>query len=368
MARIAIVLNTSWNVWNFRLPLLHALERAGHEIIVIAPHDEYVGRIPFPCHHVDIRSRSTNPFVDMMTIWGFFRVFQRLRPDIALLYTVKPNVYGNLAAKILGIKTISNVAGLGAVFIHKSLVTLLVKKLYRASLRVPSRVFFQNQDDLSLFLEEKIVCEECVGKIPGSGVDLVRFKPVQLPKNELFVFLLPSRMLWDKGVREYVDAAHLLLKERYAVEFRLMGFLDVDNPEAVSKSDMDGLTNIQGLVYAGVSDQIEEDLAKADCVVLPSYREGTPRALLEAAAMAKPIITTDAVGCRDVVDDGVSGFLCKVADTGDLYKKMKKMLQLSAVERLEMGLQGRRKMEREFDQEIVIASYEQAVADILAEK
>ncbi len=368
MAKIVIVLNASWNVWNFRLPLLLRLQEDGHDIEVVAPEDEYTDRIPFPFHPVYIHSKSTNPLEDARTFFHILRVFRRIRPDIALLYTVKPNVYGNFAAALTGTKTISNIAGLGTVFIGKGPVTVLVKMLYRLALRVPARVFFQNREDMQMFLGERLVKKHAVDRLPGSGVDLNRFSPgvnQGTHPQRPFVFLLPARMLWDKGVREYVEAAEIILKNGFDAEFRLLGFMDVDNPNAVSREEMTEMTKLPGINYRGVTDTIEDELAFADCVVLPSYREGTPKALLEAAAMAKPIITTDAVGCRDVVDDGINGFFCNCADVDDLACKIKKMLQLSDAQRQQMGLQGRKKMEKEFDQEIVIGMYQQAVAAIL---
>jgi glycosyltransferase involved in cell wall biosynthesis len=369
MAKIVIVLNASWNVWNFRLPLLLALQKDGHDIEVIAPYDQYTDRIPFSCHSVFIHSKSINPVADIKTLWGLTRLYKKIHPDIALLYTVKPNVYGNFAATLSGVKTISNVAGLGTVFIRKSFIMWLVKKLYRLALRVPKKVFFQNQDDLEQFISEGLVKASISERVPGSGVDLQRFSPrggCSPQRGEPFIFLLPARMLWDKGIKEFVEAGQELLSEGYSVQLKLLGFMDVDNPNAVSRADMDQLTMVTGASYIGISDNIETEIADAHCVVLPSsYREGTPRSLLEAAAMGKPIITTDAVGCRDVVDDGVNGYLCKPKDTVDLYKKMKKMLLLSDEQRRDMGKRGRGKMEQSYDQEIVIDAYRRAIAGIL---
>ncbi len=372
MAKIAIVLNASWNVWNFRLTLLQALERAGHEISVIAPEDEYVERIPFPCYSIRIQSKSTNPVVDARTLFDLIRVFRKTRPDIVLLYTAKPNIYGNLAAVLTRVKTISNIAGLGTVFSRSGGVLAMVKWLYRIALRYPEKVFFQNREDMRMFIRQGLVTPQLAQYIPGSGVDLKRFSPQAdriIDKGRKFVFLLPARMLWDKGVSEYVAAANSILDEGYDAEFRLLGFMGVDNPRAICHAEMTELTQRHEINYIGVSDKIEDDIAAADCVVLPTYYpEGTPKALLEAASMAKPVITTDAVGCRDVVDDGINGLLCKPADAGDLHDKMKQMLQLPDEQRKKMGLNGRKKMQKEFDDEIVIRAYQSAIDAILGGK
>lgn len=369
MARIAIILNASWNIYNFRLPLLDRLNKLGHEIIVIAPEDEYSRKIPYPFHHIAIRSQSVNPAGDLIVFLNFFKLFKKTKPDILLLYTIKPNVYGNFAAYLLGIKTISNIAGLGALFINPGFATKIAKRLYWLAMKVPSKVFFQNYEDMEMFIKEDLVSKNIAERIPGSGVDLDRFSSSlndeKKNRKGKFVFLLLSRMLWDKGVREYVEAASALLQDRTDVEFQLLGFLDADNPQAISKIDMDRLTATEGINYLGVSDNVEDLIQSADCVVLPSYKEGLPRSLLEAAAMSKPIIATDVSGCRDVVEDGVNGLLCRPRDSQSLQEAMEKMIDLDAGERARLGNNGRKKVINGFDQCFVIEKYVQAVNDIL---
>ena len=369
MAKIAIVLNASWNIYNFRLPLLDRLNKLGHEIVVMAPEDEYSKKIPYPFYPIPIKSKSVNPFGDIVTFLHFFKLLKKTKPDMLLLYTIKPNIYGNIAAYFLGIKTISNIAGLGSLFINPGLVTKFAKMLYQLAMKVPLKVFFQNYEDMEMFIKEGLVSENIAERIPGSGLDLSRFNysSESVKKNGKFVFLLLSRMLWDKGVREYVEAARIFLQNRTDAEFQLLGFLDSDNPQAISKKEMDRLTVTEGIEYLGVSDRVEEFIQKADCIVLPSYyKEGVPRSLLEAAAMAKPIITTDVTGCRDVVEDGVNGFLCRPGDSRSLLEKMEKMIDLDAGERARLGNNGRKKVEQEFDQNFVIEKYVQAVNNILA--
>ncbi len=367
MARIAIVLNTSWNIYNFRLPLLERLNGLGHEIIVMAPEDAYSRRIPYPFYPILVQSKSLNPVRDMVLFFRLYRLLIKTSPDILLLYTIKPNVYGNFAAYLLKIKTISNIAGLGALFINPGWVTKLAKILYRLAMKVPAKVFFQNNEDMEMFIREGLMSKTIAERIPGSGVDLARFTGSSAieKKRGKFVFLLFSRMLWDKGVGEYVEAARSLLRKRADVEFQLLGFLDSDNPQAISGKEMERLTAADGIVYLGASDHVEDFIQKADCIVLPSYKEGLPRSLLEAAAMAKPIIATDVSGCRDVVEDGVNGFLCPPRDSKALLDKMEKMAGLDIRERIRLGNNGREKVKRDFDQNIVIEKYIRAVGDIL---
>jgi len=248
----------------------------------------------------------------------------------------------------------------------------MVRGLYRLALGRSAKVFFQNNDDCQMFITGGLVRAEVADLLPGSGVDLSRFSVVPLGTacgaERTFRFLLIARMLWDKGVGEFAEAAKLIRDRWPQAECCLLGFMDVKNPGAISRAQMDSLV-ATGVIYLGVSDDVRLQLAAADCVVLPSYyREGTPRTLLEAAAMGRPIITTDAVGCREVVDDGVNGFLCKPRDAVDLAATMELMLSLTYSQRAEMGLRGRAKMEAEFDEQIVIDNYLAAIEKILARR
>ena len=367
--KIVICLNTAWNLVNFRAGLIRALVAAGHEVVAVAPDDKYAASLKaLGCRFVPLHMENggTNPVQDALLVWRFWRLFSNERPDVYLGYTVKPNVYGSLAAHMMGIQVINNIAGLGTVFIKDGWLVRVVRWLYRMALKRSVKVFFQNPDDRALFIDGGMVRAKVAELLPGSGVDLERF--ISPPKTEAgnakFRFLLIARMLRDKGVGEYVDAARLLRQRWPQAEFCLLGFVDVQNPAAISRAEMDAWV-AEGVVnYLGVSDDVRTQLATADCVVLPSYREGTPRTLLEAAAMACPIITTDAVGCREVVDDGVNGYLCKVREAGDLAEKMERMLSLSPEHRAEMGLRGRTKMVAEFNEQIVIRKYLAAISGI----
>lgn len=372
--RIVICVNTAWNLMNFRAGLIRALVSAGYEVVAVAPDDKYAaGLQALGCRFVPFHMENggTNPLKDALLLWRFTRLFARERPDVYLGYTVKPNVYGSLAAHMLGIPVINNIAGLGAVFIKDGWLVWVVRRLYRAALRRSAKVFFQNRDDQQLFIGGGLVQSDVTELLPGSGIDLDHFVPN--PKstsnggNSKFRFLLIARMLRDKGVGEYVDAARLVRKQFPQVECCLLGPLDVQNPAAVSRAEMDAWVASGDVNYLGVSDDVRTEIADADCVVLPSYREGTSRTLLEAAAMARPIITTDAVGCREVVRDSVNGYLCNVRDAADLAQKMEKMLSLSSEQRVEMGRRGRQKVESEFDEQIVVGKYLRAIKALHAQ-
>jgi glycosyltransferase involved in cell wall biosynthesis len=368
--KVVIALNMAWNLVNFRAGLLRELVAHGYEVVAVAPNDKYATKLTeLGCRFVPLpmENGGTNVIKDLILLLRFVRLFARERPDVYLGYTVKPNVYGSLAANLLGVPVINNVAGLGAVFIENGWLVRVVRGLYRVALARSAKVFFQNPDDRDLFVEGGLVKPSKVALLPGSGIDLSRFAPpaaeaTPATSDRKFRFLLIARMLGDKGVREYVEAAKAI-KDRWPnCECCLLGFVDVKNPAAISRREMDSWVE-QGYVrYLGESDDVRDEIVGADCIVLPSYREGTPRTLLEAAAMARPIITTDAVGCREVVDEGVNGFLCKVRDSDDLAEKMLRMLELTPEQRIEMGRRGREKMVAQYDEKIVIQKYLHAIA------
>jgi len=359
--KVVIALNTAWNLLNFRSGLIRALLAQGHEVVAVAPDDEYADRVrALGCQFIPLAmdNQGTNPLKDLGLWWRYRRLLKALKPDVYLGFTVKPNVYGSLAAHSLGISVVNNIAGLGSVFNKNNWLTVVVRRLYRLALARSAKVFFQNQDDLDAFVSHGLVQPTVVGRLPGSGVNLAQFQVLPpKPDSGRITFLLIARMLWDKGVGEYVRAAAQIKAQYPQAEFALLGFLDVQNPTAVSRAQMQAWVAQGDVVYWGVSDDVRTEVARADVVVLPSYREGTPRTLLEAAAMGKPIITTRAVGCKDVVDDGVNGYLCEPKCADDLATAMCRLLGLSADERAEMGRQGRLKMEREYDERLVVDLY-----------
>lgn len=356
-------------MYNFRLNLARALKNEGYKVVCVAPYDAlYTPQIEkeFPFYAIPFDAKGINPFADLKTMWLLYRLFRKLKPDVVLNYTIKPNLYGTWVASLVGAKSINNISGLGTVFIHRSLLTSLVKLLYRFTLHVTCKVFFQNKDDFTLFCSEKLVNPLRAEVISGSGVDLKRFYPQLAHKqHEKIIFLLVARMLKDKGIYEFIEASQKLYLLNSAIECWLLGACDVHNKTAISKEEIETLCARVPLRYLGTSDSVEAVIGKADCVVLPSYREGTPRSLLEAAAMAKPIITTDAVGCKDVVEDGITGFLCQRNDSDDLMKKMAQMASLSNEQRIHMGKMGHEKIKKEYDEVIVIKCYLKAIKELL---
>jgi glycosyltransferase involved in cell wall biosynthesis len=332
---------------------------------VIAPQDPAaesrmreldIERIP-----IRIDRSGLNPVADLMLLATYRGLLKRLRPAAYLGYTIKPNVYGSWAAGRLGIPAIPNVSGLGTAFIRNGPLQHIVTRLYRLGFQRAPFVFFQNDEDRRLFVERRLIRDGQARVVPGSGVDLDRFTPAP-PVEGPPTFLLIGRLLRDKGVVEFVDAARRLLPDMPDARFQLLGPIDEDNRTAISQAELDSWVG-QGVVeYLGSSNDVRPFIASATAVVLPSYREGLPRSLLEAAAMERPLIATDVPGCRQVVEDGADGYLCRVRDSESLAAAMRRMAELPREQRIAMGKQARNRVQERFSEEFVIRAY----LDVLA--
>jgi glycosyltransferase involved in cell wall biosynthesis len=379
---VAIVSNTSWFVYNFHLSLVKMLQEEGWRVEVLAPRDGYSQKLEAEgvlFHDVKINSKGTNPLEDMKLVATFYRLYKALEPDVILHYTIKPNVYGSLAAGLLKIPAISSITGLGTIFLSDNLASKVGKLLYKISLKVPKKVFYLNQADRDLFVGSKLVDVGKTALIPGSGIDTEKFKPRPCQKREnTVVFLFIARLLKDKGIEEFVKAAKITKSTfmgtqheggpggKIALKFHILGPFYPGNPTAITEQEMRAWEEEGVVSYLGTSDDVPSVIAEADCVVLPSYREGISQVLLEAASMAKPLIASDVPGCREVVEDGKNGFLCKARDAEDLAEQMIKMARLSEGEREAMGERGREKVAREFDEQVVNRIYLKTIGEVLS--
>ncbi len=318
---------------NFRGPLITALIKLGHEVIVCAPNadielEKKIKKLGAVYCHIPVNRSGLNPFIDFFTMWHLFLLFKKVKPEKILNYTAKPVIYGSIAGWLAGIKGIySIITGLGYAFIGTDTKTkvlgFFVKVLYKLSLKVNTKVFFQNADDAGLFLSDLLVTKEKVAIINGSGVDLDHFKPAPIPKE--VSFLLIARLLKDKGIREFVNAA-AVLKEKYSnISFKLVGWLD-ENPSCITAEELK-LWQEQGTIdYMGRLSDVRPAIKGSSVYVLPSYREGTPRTVLEAMAMGRPVITTNAPGCKETVINGENGFLIPVKNVAQLVTAMEKFV------------------------------------------
>lgn len=369
MKKIAIVLNSSWPAYNFRMNLARKLKYNGYNVCFIAKRDDekYCKLIEkeFELYSLDIDVKGINPINDLKTIFSLYKIYKLIKPDVVLNFTIKANIYSSIVAGAMGIKSISNITGLGTIFIKQNLITKIAKLLYKIALNCNDKVFFQNNDDKNLFLESNLVQKNKVNLIPGSGVDINKFKPIKKTEDGIFKFLLVARLLTDKGIIEYINAIKIIQNKYIKVKFQLLGAVGVENKTAIGKIELETWVDDALIDYLGTTDNVQDIIADCNCVVLPSYREGTPRSLLEAAAMEKPIIATNAVGCKEVVDDGINGYLCEVKNARDLADKMEMMINLSEEDRISMGKFGRKKIIEQFDENIVINKYLKSIEEIL---
>lgn len=364
---VAILLNTSWNIYNFRRNLIGRLNHEGYQVLGIAPRDEYSNRLEsIGCRYLELpmQNKGTNPIAELGLMYRLYRLLKCEKPSVVLAYTIKPNVYGAIVCGLLGIPIINNVSGLGTVFLTTNWITWVSRWMYRFSFSYSTRVFFQNQSDCDQFVREKLIDPASCRLLPGSGIDLAHYAYSERKRSPAIRFLLSGRLLKDKGVLEFVDAARQLV-QRGEAEFCLLGFVDIDNKTALAREEVEAWEHEGVVHYLGATDDVRVELARCDCFVLPSYREGMSKALLEAAAVGRPIITTDVPGCREIVHDGVSGFLVEPRSVSDLAAKMQKMLELTHEQRLEMGRQSRKIVEQGFSEDIVIKQYVDVIHDIL---
>ncbi|MEM8528910.1 MAG: glycosyltransferase family 4 protein [Bacteroidota bacterium] len=359
---VAIVLNTAWNIYNFRLGLAKHLMEAGHRVIAIAPPDAYVEDIEkVGCHFYslpNLKRKGTNPFSDLRLTYNLYKIYRTEQVDVVLHYTVKPVVFGTLAAKLAGVKAINTLTGLGYAFISDGFVSKIVRNLYRVSLRFSHKVLFQNRDDRQLFLEHNLVSKKLTGIVHGSGINTDRFKPsVKDLTNGATRFLFIGRLLYDKGVKEFIEAAKQILNRYPNAQFHVIGELDTGNPSTIDPNELKEWRSEGIIRYHGRMDDVRPHVAKCDALVLPSYREGLPRVMLEGMSMAKPLIATDVPGCRETVEEGRNGFLVKVKDSQTLFKAMEKMILMSKEERRAMGNYGRHMALERFDERQIVKRY-----------
>lgn len=363
---IAMTANAAWNILNFRLPILNALLGEGHNVTVVAPPDDSVTTLKtMGCRFVplDMSVKGLNPLEGVRLIRSFTAIFSQLRPDVALSYTIKNNIFGAIAAQFSRVPFIPNVTGLGTAFLSGRLLQTVAEGLYRRAFGTLPVIFFQNEDDLDLFVCRGLVQSGQARVLPGSGIDLDRFAAVAYPAAENPpLFLMIARVLRDKGVVEFVEAAQKVKMAAPHVRFQLLGAVDTENRSAISAAKVHSWMADGAIEYLGSTDDVRPYITAAHCVVLPSYREGAPRTLIEAAAMARPIIATDVPGCRAVVDRDISGFLCAARSADDLTAAVVRFLDMPHSAKIEMGLAGRAKMAREFDEAIVVSAYREAIA------
>jgi glycosyltransferase involved in cell wall biosynthesis len=372
--KIVIVANTTWNIYNFRLPLLQLLEKRGFQIVVIAPFDEHIVYLNdlnngahLPIHQ--LKRKSMNPFQDLLFFAEMSRLYWREKPDLVIHYTIKPNIYGNFAAFLQRIPSICVVTGLGYSFIHNGWVKKMTDALYRLSFLSAKKVLFENNDDRDLFIKNQLSQARQSISTKGCGVDTQYFQPQKRTRTDYKkVFLFIGRLLYDKGIVEFVEAARRVRQQDPMVDFWVLGELDQGNLAAVSEDLLTEWIEDGVIKYYGNVSDVRPYIADSDVVVLPSYREGMPRAILEGLAMGKAVITTDTAGCRETVEEGKNGFLVPVRNVVKLMERIHDFCDMPIAEIEKMGVISRQKALQEFDQTIINQSILQVIEQTIAEK
>jgi glycosyltransferase involved in cell wall biosynthesis len=356
--KILLFANTDWYLYNFRLGLARALRERGDEVVLVSPGSLYGSRLitmGFRWIQFPLARRSLNPFTEAMTLARLLGLYRQEKPDLVHQFTVKCVLYGSLACRLLGFSPVVNsVTGLGYVFMGKGgsrrWLRGVIEPLYRLVLK-KSWVIFQNPDDQKIFLENKLVDSQKVALIRGSGVDLRHYSP-RLEPSGIPLVILPARMLWDKGVGEFVEAARILHTQGFKVRFALVGDVDDDNPASVHTSQLRKWDDEGVIEWWGWKEEMNGVYAQASIVCLPSYREGVPKTLIEAAACGRPIVASNVPGCREVVRTGQNGLLVPARDAGALAQSIKVLLQDPEM-RKNMGISSRAIAEKEFSMDLV---------------
>ena len=312
----------------------------------------------------ELNQTSQNPLQELYSIFQLFNLIKKNKIDLVLSFTPKGNLYTLISTFFSKVKVICNISGLGEKFKSRSFISKLLVFIYKKLLIEAHVIFFQNKDDM-IFINGSLEINKKYRLIPGSGVDLSKFSQTNgssLQKKYYFSFI--GRLLKEKGVYEYIEAIRLIKKEYPRVQSALVGFID-KRKNSISLKEIRGWESEGLLTYLGNTDNVKSILEQTECLVLPTYyNEGVPRSILEASAMGLPVITTDHPGCRDAVDDGLSGFLCEKKNSQDLAEKMEKIIKMSHPQRCKMGQNGRNKMEKEFDEKIVIDKYLEVITSI----
>lgn len=363
--RVLILANNDIGLYKFRKELIEELIHPGSyingrngkpcRVYISLPYGDFIPELKkIGCHFINtpVDRRGVNPITDFRLLMRYRTILKRVKPDIVFGYTIKPNIYGGIACAEKNIPYVCNITGLGTAVENKGLLQFMILILYRFALRKVQTVFFQNIENGKFFTKHNL----CIGKhkmLPGSGVNLDYYKPIEYPKDDTIEFAFVARIMKEKGIDQYLDAAKYIREKYPNTRFHVCGFCEQEYENIIREMEKKGI-----IIYHGLVGDMREIYAKVHCVIHPTYYpEGLSNVLLEAAASARPIITTNRPGCREVVDDKKNGFLILEKNTSDLIKAIERFLEKSYQGKKEMGLNGRKKVERQFDRKKVIARY-----------
>ncbi len=354
--KVLIICNMDIVLYNFRKEIVHRLLKEGYEVYVTFPKGdwaEYFEKLGCKYIETTVDRRGMNPLKDFKLLKSYNRIMKEIKPDYVLTFTIKPNIYGGLAAKHNNIQYIANITGLGSALENNGFAQKLTVMLYKIAFKKLKRVFFQNEENMQFFVNKKIA----IGKhrlIPGSGVNLEEFKIMPYPvQDKPLEFLFIGRVMKEKGIDQYIEMAKRIKQKYSNVIFHILGFCEEEYQDTLKKLQEDGV-----LIYHGMQKDIRPFMLNSCCTIHPSYYpEGMSNVLLESAASGRPVITTNRSGCRETVDDGISGYIVPIKDIDALTSKVEQFINLPYEEKVKMGQAGRRKVEKEFDRNIVVDAY-----------
>ncbi len=353
--KIALIGNSDVSIYTYRCELIERLISDGHNVTVVTPQGDRVeDMILMGCEYIETKvdRHSTNPIKDFGLLKNYYKILKALKPDIVLSYTIKPNIYASIACASLKIPIVVNVTGLGTAVENPGWKQIVTTMLYRIAFRKVKTVFFQNEDNRQFFAERNIATAKHK-MLPGSGVNLQKYQLTEYPDDSEINFVFVSRLMQEKGIDQYLDAADYITTRYPNTRFHVCGACEDEY-----KQKMDNVTKNPKIIYHGVVKDMSRIFKDMHCTVHPTYYpEGLANVLLESCASGRPIITTDRAGCREVVENGVNGYVCKQKDSEDLIRQIEKFLSLTNDQRREMGIAGRRKVENEFDRQIVVNAY-----------
>lgn len=353
--KILLLANMDITLLYFRQELIDKLLEKKYDVYVSFPKSENVQIFENKgCKFIDVQMErhGLNPFKDTKIIKNYLKIMKEIKPDFVLTYTIKPNVYGGIASRILKISQIANITGLGTALENKGLLQKIAILLHKIALRKVYCCFAQNEENLD-FLRKHKIAENKLKLIPGSGVNLEKFKLLEYPNNEVIEFLFISRIMKEKGIDQYLEMAQYIKSKYKNTKFHILGFCEQAYENQIKELEKEGI-----IEYHGRQDNIIPFMQRASCIIHPTYYpEGMSNVLLESCACGRPIITTNRSGCKEIIDDNKNGYIVKEKDTKDLIEKVEKFINLSNYEKNKMGLEGRKKVEKEFDRNIVINKY-----------
>lgn len=360
--KVLILANFGMGLYNFRKELIERLIVENYEVYISCPVDNYTEKLEqMGCEIINsqISRRGKNPITDYKLILHYKKIIKEIKPNVVLTYTIKPNIYGGLACRLTNVPYIANVTGLGTAVENEGIMQKLTTTLYKIAFKKVNTVFFQNEENMRFF-NSRNIAQDKHNLLPGSGVNLDNFNLIDYPKNETTEFVFISRIMKQKGIDQYLEAAKYIRKNYPNTKFHVCGFCEEGYEELLKEYQEKGI-----ILYHGVVNDVRQILKDTHCTVHPTYYpEGMSNVLLESAASGRPIITTNRSGCKEIVDNMKNGLIVESQNSNDLIKKIELFLSLKQSLKVEMGLNGRKKIEKEFDRQIIVNSYVRKIKTI----